>query len=133
MKITILGKGAWGKALGEILQGRGHAITWLEKGSNRIPTETEMLWIALPTQSIRDCMKALQPGLPHVPVVSLSKGIEIRTGLRVSEIVSSFLPQSPFAAVSGPSFETPAEIRANPKVIEAYLGAQAQEASHAAG
>ena len=103
MKITILGKGAWGKALGEILQGRGHAITWLEKGSSRIPTETEMLWIALPTQSIRDCMKTLQPGLPHVPVVSLSKGIEIGTGLRVSEIVSSFLPQSPFAAVSGPS------------------------------
>ena len=40
MKITVLGKGAWGKALGEILQTRGHDVHWVEKGGREIPKGT---------------------------------------------------------------------------------------------
>ena len=103
MNHTILGKGAWGEAMGLALQERGHDVKWLDKGEHKIPSSTNILWIALPTQAVRECFEKCE-GLPsEVPVVSLSKGIEISTGKRVSEIVAYFCPKSKIAAVSGPS------------------------------
>jgi glycerol-3-phosphate dehydrogenase (NAD(P)+) len=103
MNHTILGKGAWGEAMGLALQERGHDVKWLDKGEHKIPSSTNIVWIALPTQAVRECFEKSE-GLPsEVPVVSLSKGIEISTGKRVSEIVANFCPKSKIAAVSGPS------------------------------
>jgi glycerol-3-phosphate dehydrogenase (NAD(P)+) len=103
MQNTILGKGAWGLAIGQALQERGHTVSWLDKGELDIPTKTDLLWVALPTQSVRECCLKLCGWKTGTPVVSLSKGIEVSTGKRVSEIVASVFPQSPLAAVSGPS------------------------------
>ena len=103
MKQTILGKGAWGEAMGQALQRRGHTVSWLDKGDIQIPDQTDLLWIALPTQAVRECLEKVRGLKPAVPVVSLSKGIEVSTGKRVSEIVAAFCPKSPIAAVSGPS------------------------------
>lgn len=103
MNHTILGKGAWGLAMGQTLQARGNSVAWLDKGEVKIPAQTDLLWIALPTQAVRECLEKVQ-GLPRqTPVISLSKGIEISTGQRVSEICAHFYPQSALAAVSGPS------------------------------
>ncbi len=103
MNHTILGKGAWGEAMGQALQERGHTVCWLDKGDFQIPSKTELLWVALPTQVVRECLQNIK-GIPtQIPLVSLSKGIEISTGKRVSEILAQFCPQSPLAAVSGPS------------------------------
>jgi glycerol-3-phosphate dehydrogenase (NAD(P)+) len=103
MNHTILGKGAWGQAIGQALQERGNLVHWLDKGDFEIPSKTDLLWIALPTQVVRECLKNIK-GLPaKTPIVSLSKGIEIATGKRVSEILAQSYPQSPLAAVSGPS------------------------------
>ena len=103
MNHTILGKGAWGEAMGLALQERGHDVKWLDKGEHKIPSSTNILWIALPTQAVRECFEKSEGLPPEVPVVSLSKGIEISTGKRVSEIVAHFCPKSKIAAVSGPS------------------------------
>lgn len=103
MKIIILGKGAWGSALGEVLKDRGHDVGWVEKGGRKIPSGTEMVWIALPTQAVRECLQTLQSFSGKIPVVNLSKGIEIKTGQRVSEIVAQVWPGTPTAVVSGPS------------------------------
>jgi len=100
---TILGKGAWGQAIGQALQERGNLVHWIDKGDFEIPSKTDLLWIALPTQVVRECLKNMK-GLPSkTPIVSLSKGIEIATGKRVSEILTESYPQSLLAAVSGPS------------------------------
>jgi len=89
--------------MGLALQERGQDVKWLDKGEHKIPSSTNILWIALPTQAVRECFEKSE-GLPsEVPVVSLSKGIEISTGKRVSEIVAHFCPKSKIAAVSGPS------------------------------
>ena len=103
MKHTILGKGAWGKAMGQSLQERGHDVKWLDKGEHKIPSPTDLLWIALPTQTVRECFEKIDGLSSQLPVISLSKGIEISTGKRVSEIVAHFCPNSNIAAVSGPS------------------------------
>ena len=103
MQNVILGKGEWGWAIGQVLQARGHAVTWMEKGDSVVPEKTDLLWVALPTQAVRECCMKLSVRKPGIPVISLSKGIEITTGKRVSEIVTAFFPQSPLAAVSGPS------------------------------
>ena len=103
MNHTVLGKGAWGVAMGQALQHRGHTVTWLDKGDHKIPGKTDLLWIALPTQAVRECFEQVHGLKTEMPVVSLSKGIEILTGKRVSEIVAAFCPKSPLAAVSGPS------------------------------
>ena len=103
MQNTILGKGVWGLAIGQVLQERGHTVSWLEKGESNIPAKTDLLWVALPTQAVHECCMKLRGWKSGVPVISLSKGIEVSTGKRVSEIVAAFFPQSPLAALSGPS------------------------------
>jgi len=103
MQNTILGKGVWGLAIGQVLQDRGHTVSWLEKGESNIPAKTDLLWVALPTQAVHECCMKLRGWKTGTPVVSLSKGIEVSTGKRVSEIVAAFFPQSPLAALSGPS------------------------------
>jgi glycerol-3-phosphate dehydrogenase (NAD(P)+) len=103
MQNTILGKGAWGLAIGQALQERGHTVSWLEKGESDIPAKTDLLWVALPTQAVHECCMKLRGRKSSVPVISLSKGIEVSTGKRVSEIVAAFFPQSPLSALSGPS------------------------------
>lgn len=101
MKIVVLGKGAWGGAVGELIRARGHAVAWVEQDDVRMPGPAEMIFLAVPTQAVRACLQALGP--QTVPVVSLSKGIEIETGKRISEIVQEIWPKAPVAAVSGPS------------------------------
>ena len=54
MNISILGKGAWGLAIGELLQDGGHTVDWLDKGGHQFSDRTEMIVIALPTQVVRE-------------------------------------------------------------------------------
>lgn len=101
MKVVVLGKGAWGGAVGEWIRTRGHEVAWVEQNDVRMPGIADMIFIAVPTQSVRTCLTNLGP--QSVPVVSLSKGIEIQTGKRISEIVGEIWPAAPVVAVSGPS------------------------------
>lgn len=58
-----------------------------------------------PAQSLRDVLAlAGEHAAPGVPVVLCAKGIERRTGRLMSQIAAEVLPDSPVAALSGPSF-----------------------------
>jgi glycerol-3-phosphate dehydrogenase (NAD(P)+) len=105
MNCTIVGKGAWGEAFGLILQRRGHAVHWLERQGTDWPAAGggDLIFLALPCQVLRARLKAL-PAPAAVPVVSLSKGIEIATHARVSQIVKDVWPHCVPGVVSGPSF-----------------------------
>ena len=103
MNISILGKGAWGLAIGELLQTQGHAIRWHDKGDFKLPDQAEMIILALPTQVIRGVLPDLPPKAKNIPIVSLSKGIDIQSGQRVSQIVTALWPGARVAALSGPS------------------------------
>lgn len=68
---------------------------------------TNVLLLATPCQFMRRALESIAPHLPgHVTVVCASKGIEVATLKRMSEVVSDVLPDlvGRYAILSGPSF-----------------------------
>lgn len=60
-----------------------------------------------PAQSLRQVLTEAKPHLAAaIPVVLCAKGIERDTGALLSSIAGEILPDSPIAALSGPSFAT---------------------------
>jgi len=103
MNILILGQGAWGRALGQVAGRLGHQATFVSHSDKNWPAgRFDYLLLALPVQHIRETLQHLPS--PGVPVLSLSKGLEITTGQRVSQIVTEVWDESRVGALSGPSF-----------------------------
>ena len=68
-------------------------------------TEGADCWlVVIPTAYLRKSVERLIPFVrPHVPLVSLTKGLEIGTFLRPTEILQQVLGTNRLAALSGPS------------------------------
>ncbi|MGB9808026.1 MAG: NAD(P)H-dependent glycerol-3-phosphate dehydrogenase, partial [Thermosulfidibacteraceae bacterium] len=131
MKIGVVGAGSWGSAFGLYLAGLGYDVTFWAREVEvvdsinrskvnelflpgfRFPewvravydinelNDCEVLVNAVPVQFIRGVYSFLK-FKPRV-IVNLSKGIEIQTGMRVSEIFGSMF-DSKYVVISGPSF-----------------------------
>ena len=134
MKIAVLGAGSWGTALGQVLNENGHdVLLWhLEKdfvdainqshthpflpGVNlattlqftasldQISDYGEVLVSAVPSQVVRTVLDNFPLGWEK-PVISVSKGIENNTGMRMSQVISETLdlPTEKIVILSGPS------------------------------
>ncbi len=66
----------------------------------------EHVYVSIPSQSLRDNLAAIAPHLgPDTIVVSLMKGVEKGTGLRMSEVIAQGLPidEDRIAVASGPN------------------------------
>ena len=64
----------------------------------------ELLIVGVPTGAFRSTLEAIRPDVaPWIPVVSLSKGLERGTHLRMTEVVKEVLPGRPAAALTGPN------------------------------
>jgi glycerol-3-phosphate dehydrogenase (NAD(P)+) len=64
----------------------------------------DVLVMAVPSHGFRDTLKRCVPHLrAWVPVVSLTKGLEQGTHLRMTEIVQDLLPGHPFGVLTGPN------------------------------
>lgn len=122
MNISILGKGAWGLAMGELLQTQGHQIEWLGKRHDKISDGCEVIIIALPTQAVREVLQRVKIKSAKIPVISLSKGIDIETGQRISQMVALRWPDSPFVALSGPSLAGEIRRQVPTAMVAASLG-----------
>jgi glycerol-3-phosphate dehydrogenase (NAD(P)+) len=67
-------------------------------------SEADLLVVGVPTHGFREVLeKAAADVRPWIPVVSLSKGFEQGTLLRMTEIIKEVLPGRPAAALSGPN------------------------------
>ena len=132
MKITVLGSGGWGTALSNLLCENGHSVTlWsyteqessvlrethenpLLKGVALHPnivftsdfsslSSAELVVMATPSFAVR---KTAEAALPHLaegtPIVSVTKGVEAGTDLRMTQIVAQ-VTHHPVVALSGPS------------------------------
>lgn len=67
-------------------------------------SDIDVFVIAVPTSSIRDILKQIEGKISkETIIVNLSKGIEVETLDRISEISSEILKDNPFVALSGPS------------------------------
>ena len=65
----------------------------------------EAALFVVPAQSLRSVIALLRPAVPEgLPLLHCAKGIEIGSLKTMSEVAAEFLPNSPFAVLSGPSF-----------------------------
>ncbi|WP_420144467.1 NAD(P)H-dependent glycerol-3-phosphate dehydrogenase [Sphingobium sp.] len=131
MKAGVIGAGAWGTALAQLLASDGQDVTlWALEGDviDAINTTHEnplylaniplapsiratgdmadlgacdMLLVVSPAQHLRSVVARAPAG---VPLVLCSKGIEAGTSLLMSEVAAQAQPTSPIAVLSGPTF-----------------------------
>jgi glycerol-3-phosphate dehydrogenase (NAD(P)+) len=105
-RVAILGRGAWGTALGHSLRGAGAEVVFWHRDSGASPLDGAGLVIAaVPAQATRGVLTLLGPALPPgAPLVLTAKGLERGTLLRQSQIAAEVAPGRPVAVLSGPSF-----------------------------
>jgi glycerol-3-phosphate dehydrogenase (NAD(P)+) len=66
--------------------------------------DADVLVVGIPSSSFREVLEAAAPDVrPWIPVVSLTKGFERGTSLRMTEVVKDVLPGRPAAALTGPN------------------------------
>lgn len=132
MRITMLGSGAWGTALANLLCENGHQVTLWNRSEDRITEmartrynprlkdialhkdmlfsadascvqNCEMVVFATPSFAIRKTAALVRPYLRKDAIlVSVTKGIEPETGYRMTQIIEQETA-SMAAALSGPS------------------------------
>ncbi len=130
MDFAILGGGRWGTAIASHLGRIGHRVVVFDinegavrlinegknpyfqdavipptvKASTRVNESSQfpVLVCALPVQKVREVFSSLS--LKHHIVINASKGLEITTFKRVSEVIRELNPSVEILALSGPSF-----------------------------
>src|SRR3954447_5031495 len=64
----------------------------------------DLLFVGVPTSAFRTTLQQARPHLmPWIPVISLSKGLERETHLRMTEEIKQVLPGRPAATLTGPN------------------------------
>ncbi|MFC3227223.1 NAD(P)H-dependent glycerol-3-phosphate dehydrogenase [Marinibaculum pumilum] len=154
-RVTVLGGGAWGTALAQILADTGadadapdvtplnvtppNVTLWARDPAvaaaigdrhlhpaalpdiplspriaatadlDRALADADLLVAAVPAQALRELLRRLRPllaarGSAAVPVLLCAKGLEIATGMLLTDVVAEELPGHPAAVLSGPNF-----------------------------
>jgi glycerol-3-phosphate dehydrogenase (NAD(P)+) len=76
------------------------ATSDLEKGVEA----AELLVVGVPSHGLRDVICQARPFVrPWIPIVSLAKGLEPGTLLRMTEVIKELMPGHPAAALTGPN------------------------------
>ncbi|MFT4666381.1 MAG: glycerol-3-phosphate dehydrogenase (NAD(P)+) [Polaribacter sp.] len=66
--------------------------------------DADVLVMAVPSQSFRHVLEDAKPYIrPWIPIVSLSKGLEKGTKMRMTEIIETIMPGHPAGALTGPN------------------------------
>jgi glycerol-3-phosphate dehydrogenase (NAD(P)+) len=134
LRIAVVGAGAWGTALAAHLAGAGHDVRlWarradaaaeIARGTNaaHLPgvalppldatadlatavTGADAVLVVVPSEFARAAYRALKPVTPReAVVVSATKGLELPSLRRMSEVAADELPGQRLAVLSGPSF-----------------------------
>ena len=66
--------------------------------------DADVIVMGVPSQSFRHVLEEARPHIrPWVPIVSLSKGLELGTRMRMTEIIETIMPGHPAGVLSGPN------------------------------
>lgn len=133
MKISVIGGGSWGTAIARLLHKKGHIVNFYVRNKDdrdninflginekylsqidllglkaqddigKCVNSCEMIVMAVPTQKFRKVAQSIKDIADGKLIVNLSKGLELNTLERVSEISKEVLPNSNFVSLSGPS------------------------------
>ena len=64
----------------------------------------DVLVMGIPSNNFRSVLEEAKPHLrPWVPVISLTKGLELSTGKRMTEVIEEVLPGHPVGVLTGPN------------------------------
>ena len=134
MKITVLGAGAYGCALAQILnENKNEVFMWTpfenevneltqKRTTSKLPNvkinqninitsnleealnKTKLIVIAIPTAFLSNSIKKVKKYYQNTPICIATKGIEQNTNLFVYDVVKNILKTDKIAVISGPSF-----------------------------
>src|SRR6478735_6485064 len=66
--------------------------------------DAEVLVVGVPSVAVRTTLEAARPYVrPWIPIVSLTKGFEVGSLLRMSQVIKEVLPSHPTAVLTGPN------------------------------
>lgn len=66
--------------------------------------DADVLIMGIPSQSFRSVLEEASEHIrPWIPIVSLTKGLELSTGLRMTQIINEVTPGHPVGVLSGPN------------------------------
>jgi len=136
MKVAVIGAGSWGTTVASMLAPRTETVIWarrpelagsIEAGTNpdylpgfTLPSDlsatadleqavagADVLVMGVPSHGFRSVLEQAAPLVrPDLPVVSLSKGIERETLMRMTEVTADVLPdhdRSRIGVLTGPN------------------------------
>lgn len=108
LRITLLGKGAWGSTLCRLWSHRGHSVTaWSRRDGPLPPTllaESTLVVSAVSMAGVEPLARATAGHWPPgVPLLSCSKGIDLERLCSASQLWRSHHPQTSLAVLSGPN------------------------------
>lgn len=126
MKITIVGAGAWGKALGFVGSKAGHDVSFWSRQHRVLPPKTDAFIVAVPAQHLREVLTHIPLG--DGPLICAAKGIERASGKLMGEVVAETHPHMEHYALSGPSFA--ADVVVGLPTAVALAGPSLQKAMH---
>jgi len=108
LRITLLGKGAWGSTLGRLWSLQGHGVTaWSRRDGPLAPTilgNSELVVSAVSMAGVEPLAQALVGHWPPgMPMLTCSKGIDLERLCSASQLWQRHHPQIPMAVLSGPN------------------------------
>lgn len=119
MKVVIVGKGAWGKALYSVISQNTKAVSFWERETEIV--DADVIVLAIPTLAIRSVLSCVKTEKLPI-VVNSSKGVEPKTHLLPFEIVGKTLgEQCSYFSLLGPGFADEVLSRMPTLVNLAYL------------
>ncbi|MCA6511035.1 MAG: NAD(P)H-dependent glycerol-3-phosphate dehydrogenase [Pseudanabaena sp.] len=107
--VTIIGSGAWGSALANLVQTNQHHVQIWSRQSQvslvEMVSNSDAIISAVSIKGVRAIAKQLQTAklLPDAVLVSATKGLEPITRQTPSQIWRSLLPNHPLVVLSGPN------------------------------
>ena len=108
LRITVLGRGAWGSTLARLWQEGGHAVSsWSRRdGGDAVALlpDSELVVSAVSMAAVTDLARRLAPHWPAaLPLLSCSKGLDLDGLCSASQLWGQQLPGAPLAVLSGPN------------------------------
>lgn len=81
-----------------------HADLTASTDLQEVLDRADLLVMGVPSQAFRETLRAAKPYVrAWIPVVSLTKGFELDTGMRMTEVIHDELPGHPVGVLTGPN------------------------------
>jgi glycerol-3-phosphate dehydrogenase (NAD(P)+) len=108
LRLTLLGRGAWGGTLEQLWSAQGHQVrSWSRRdGGTPLPllADCDLVVVAVSMVAVQPLAKLLQDHWPSdLPLLSCSKGIDLEGLCTASQLWRQHLSQAPLAVLSGPN------------------------------